>query len=267
LTKSYSNGFTGNVTYTYGDSRGIFDLTSSQNSSQWRNIQTVNGKNSNLPVTRSDFAAGHRIASWMSYEFSWLKKLKTSVSFYYEGREGMPFSYTYNDGPDLLNDDSSDNALIYVPRNQTEINLQEGAYGLTAQEQWDALNSFIEGNEYLRSRRGDYAERNGDRSDSWSHVVDFKLAQDLNFNFGNTKNTLQFTMDIFNLTNLLNKNWGVRKYVPNFGEIELLNTVAAAPEPVFNFNPAIVDNIEQIDDQGVQSSRWQIRVGFRYNFN
>jgi len=267
LTKTYSKGFMGNITYTYGDARGIFDLTSSQNSSQWRNLQTVNGKNSNLPVTRSDFAAGHKIASWMSYEFEWLKNLKTAVSFYYEGREGMPFSYTYNDGPDLLNDDSSDNALIYVPADQSEITLLDGANGLTAQEQWDALNAFIEGNKYLRSRRGKYAERNGDRGESWSHVVDFKLAQDLNFNFGNTKNTLQFTVDIFNLTNLLNKEWGVRKYVPNFGEIELLNTVSAAPDPVFNFDPSVVDNIEQIDDLGVQSSRWQIRVGLRYNFN
>lgn len=266
LTKSYSKGFMGNVTYTYGDARGIFDLTSSQNNSQWRNQQTVNGKNSNLPVTRSDFAAGHKIASWMSYEFEWLKNLKTAVSFYYEGREGMPFSYTYNDGPDLLNDDYSDNALIYVPADQSEITLLDGANGLTAQEQWDALNAYIEGNEYLRSRRGKYVERNGDRG-SWSHVVDFRLAQDLNFNFGNTKNTLQFTMDIFNLTNLLNKNWGIRKYVPNFGEIELLNTRTAAPDPVFDFNPAVLDNLEQIDDQGVQSSRWQIRVGLRYNFN
>ncbi|WP_428741677.1 TonB-dependent receptor [Tenacibaculum sp.] len=266
VTKSYSKGFSGNITYTYGDARGIFDLTSSQNSSQWRNLQTVNGKNSNLPVTRSDFAAGHRVTSWMSYEFSWLKRLKTAVSFYYEGREGMPFSYTYNDGPDLLNDDSSDKALIYVPKNQNEIVLQDGANGLTSQEQWNALNAFIESNDYLRSRRGKYAERNGDRGSSWSHVIDFKLAQDLNL-FCDTKNKLQFTMDIFNLTNLINKNWGVRKYVPNFGEIELLNTVTAAPNPVFNFNPAAIDNLEQIDDQGIQSSRWQIRIGLRYNFN
>jgi len=268
LTKSYSNGFTGNLTYTYGDARGIFDLTSSQNSSQWRNLQTVNGKNSKLPVTRSDFAAGHKIASWMSYEFKWLKDdLKTALSFYYEGREGTPFSYTYNDGPDLLNDDSSDNALIYVPKDQSEITLQDGANGLTAQEQWNALDAFIESNKYLKSRRGNYVERNGDRGNSWSHVVDFKLIQDINICNCNESKSLQFTMDIFNLTNLLNKNWGVRKYVPNFGEIELLNTVTAAPNPVFNFNPAVLDNLEQIDDQGIQSSRWQIRVGLRYSFN
>ncbi len=267
VTKSYSKGFTGNVTYTYGDAHGIFDLTSSQNSSQWRNIQTVNGKNTNLPVSRSDFSAGHRVISWMSYEFEWLKNLKTSVSFFYEGREGSPFTYIYQEGRDLLNDDSRDNAIIYVPANQGEIALLDGANGLTSQEQWDALNAFIEGNDYLRSRRGQYAERNGDRGASWSHVVDFKLAQDLNFNIGNTDNTLQFTLDIFNLTNLINKEWGVRKFVPNFGEVQLLRTETAAPNPVFSYNPSVGQNLEQIDDLGIQSSRWQMRIGFRYIFN
>jgi outer membrane receptor for ferrienterochelin and colicin len=267
VTKSYSKGFAGNVTYTYGDARGIFDLTSSQNSSQWRNMQTVNGKNSKLPVTRSDFSTGSRITSWMSYDFEWLKNLKTTVSFFYEGRQGRPFSYIYQEGRDLLNDDSRDNALIYVPASQGEIALLDGANGLTSQQQWDALNAFIEGNDYLRGRRGKYAERNADRGESWNHVVDFKFAQDLNFGIGDSNNTLQFTLDIFNLTNLLNKEWGVQKFVANFGEVRLLRTESGGPDPVFSYNPSVADNLERIDDTGIQSSRWQMRVGLRYIFN
>jgi hypothetical protein len=48
---------------------------------------------------------------------------------------------------------------------------------LTPQQQWEALSSFIEGNEYLRERKGGYAERNGDRLKT-SHVVDLKFAQE-----------------------------------------------------------------------------------------
>ena len=48
LRKPYENGFSGQIAWTFGDSYKVVDGTSSQNSSQWRNIQTVNGKNSNL---------------------------------------------------------------------------------------------------------------------------------------------------------------------------------------------------------------------------
>jgi hypothetical protein len=52
--------------------------------------------------------------------------------------------------------------LIFVPATQSQINLVNTTGGLTAQQQWEELNA-IEGNEYLRGRRGTYAERNGDR--------------------------------------------------------------------------------------------------------
>jgi hypothetical protein len=42
---------------------------------------------------------------------------------------------------------------------------------------------FIEGNEYLRGRKGGYAERNGDRLKT-SHVVDLKFAQEFTINVG-----------------------------------------------------------------------------------
>ncbi len=272
LTKPFSKGFSGNITYTYGDSRSIFDLTSSQNSSQWRSQQTVNGKNSALPVTRSDFAVGSRITSWASYEFEWFKNFKSTISLFYEGRQGNLISYIYDDlGGDLLDDDSRDNALIYIPRNESEINLvdlldNDGNLIINAQDQWDQLNTFIEGNDYLRKRRGKYAERNGDRNDAWSHVVDLRFAQDLIVDFGNTKNTLQFTLDIFNFTNMLNKDWGVRKFVPS-NEIELIQTQSTGPDPTFSFNPRVLTNLEDIDDVGIQSSRWQMRLGLRYIFN
>jgi hypothetical protein len=40
----------------------LLDATSSQNSSQWRNTETVNGANS-LELSRSDFDPGRRIVS------------------------------------------------------------------------------------------------------------------------------------------------------------------------------------------------------------
>ena len=265
LTKPFENGFAGSVSYTYGDSFKIFDGTSSQNSSQWRNIQTVNGKNSNLPVTRSDFALGNRITANVSYEIPWSDNFKTTVAMFYEGYQSQPYSFVYNEGRDLLNDDSRDNALIFIPENEGQIVL----VGDDPAAEWERLDTFIESVEYLRERRGQYAERNGSRG-IWSHVVDLKLLQDFSLDFGGKKHTFQISADVFNFTNLLNKDWGQRRFIGS--EVSPLTTVSTGDIPTFEINDAAVGpdgspDFEQIDDFGLASSRWQAQLGIRYIFN
>lgn len=267
ITKPTQKGFGGTLSYSYGDSQTTFEGTSSQNSSQWRNHQTVNGKNAAIPTTRSDFSQGHRIQMNVSYEKAWSDNLKTTFGVYYEGADGRPISYIYKEGSDIFNDDSRDNALMYVPINSNDIILQDGANGLTTAEQWTALDAFIEGNDYLRNRRGQYAERNGDRA-PWVHTLDFKFIQE----FSLDKNKLQLSLDIFNFTNFLNKDWGQQKFVRNT-EVQLLETEGVADQgdgtfiPTFSYDPsAVEDGTAIIDDSGIQSSRWQMQLGIRYIF-
>ena len=242
-------------TYSYGEAYTIFDGTSSQNSSQWRGLETVNGKNSTLTIARSDFSQGHRVIANVSYEKVWNNNLRTQIGLFYEGREGSPFSYTYQEGSDLLNDDSRDRALIYVPENANEINLTDAT-------NYSTLSNYINNDEYLKSRKGKYAERNGDMG-PWSDIVDLRLVQDISISTGNSRNTLQLTADIFNFGNLLNKNWG-RRFFRN-SQVEILRTQTAAPDPVFQ----VRDGNFQLntDDIGLQSSRWQAQIGVRYTFN
>lgn len=259
-------GFNGSVTYSYGDSKAIFDGTSSRNISQWRNSHTVNGKN-RPELARSTFAQGHRFLANLGYEYKWNENIKTAISFIYEGKQGSPFSYVYKTGESVLGDDSNrnDNALMYVPTGPNDIVLVDGANGLTSAQQWEALNSYIENDEYLRSRRGEYAERNA-QFGPWSHIVDMKLIQDFSIDFGNKKHTLQATFDIFNLTNLINKEWGTRRFISNFGEATILRTENInGTTPEFSFDPDNT-NIIDVDDSGLNSSRWQMQVGLRYIF-
>lgn len=257
------------ATYSYGESTTLFDATSSQNSSQWNNIETVNGSNNLGGVSRSDFDQGHRVLANSFLTYKWNKYLKTRIGLFYEGAEGTPISYVYNDNGRLLSDTFSNSALIYVPATQSEIVLvNDPSTGLDPQQQWEALNSFIESNDYLKSRRGDYAERNGDRL-KWSHVIDLKFAQEFILNIKNKKHTFELTADIFNFTNLLNKDWG-KRYFANFDQVQLLNQVgflADGTTPTFRYNPAVEKSLNQIDDQGLNSSRWQAQIGVRYTFN
>ncbi|WP_299833521.1 TonB-dependent receptor [uncultured Tenacibaculum sp.] len=255
------------ATYSFGTSTSIFDGTSSQNSSQWRGIVTVNGKNANPQLGRSGFDQGHRVFANVSADFKWNENLKTTIGLFYNGQQGRPFSYVYG-GRDLLNDDSRDNALIYVPANASEINLVDfvdNGNTVTAAEQWAALDAYIENDDYLRTRRGTYAERNADRA-RFSHVVDLKFLQDFTVNAFGQKHTLQLSADIFNFTNLLNKNWGKTYFASDVNLIEVAGGGGTA-NPEFNFDPNRTITIDQIDDRGIQSSRWQAQIGLRYIFN
>lgn len=270
LTKNfYSDFFNASLqgSYSYGESKGLFDATSSINASQWINIESTRGSNA-LRTSRSDFDQGHRITSNSSFTFKWNKNIKTTLGFFYEGAEGTPISYVYNDQGNLMRDTFGPNALIYVPATRSDIVLVDANNGLTADEQWNLLNSFISGNAYLNSRRGDYAERNGDRL-KWSHIIDFKFSQEFGIMVNEKRHALEFTADIFNFTNLLNKEWG-KRYFANFDAVQLIDFVAFAADgttPTYRFNPNAPNNLNRIDDAGLQSSRWQMQVGLRYSFN
>ena len=164
-------------------------------------------------------------------------------------------------------------SLIYVPANRAEAQLiddfnREGELILSAADQWTALSTAIEGDDYLRSRKGRFAERNASRT-NWTHILDLKVAQEFGIKFGEKMHSFEITADIFNFTNLLNKDWGVRTFA-NFDQIQLLNFEGFDDDgttPQFIFEPGSEDNKNIIDDAGLSSSRWQMQLGVRYNFN
>lgn len=257
---------TAQVSYTYGDSDGIFDGTSSQNSSQWRFLETVNG--SNRPdLSTSDFSPGERIIANSTFIYKWSETVKTRFGLFYEGAEGIPFSYVAT-GDDFLADTGAfSSALIYVPANESEALLIDND-DLTASEQWQALDAVIQGDEYLRSRRGQFAQRNASRT-NWTHIVDLKFAQEFGIKWGENTHKLEISADIFNFTNLLNKEWGVRTFTNN-DQVQLLNFEGYDTDgttPQYTFDPGVEETTNIIDDAGLVSSRWQMQFGLRYSFN
>jgi len=282
VQKPFANGFTGNVAYTFGRAMAVNDGTSSQNSSQWRYTENVRGKN-DLDLSYSDFDLGSRVTAFLSYRKEYLGFAATTVSLFYEGRSGQRYSYIYGGGVvtrnrgQVANDDTGSSStqadLIYVPANQGEINLIDitddaGNITLSAEEQWNNLNQFIENDDYLKERRGDYAERNGARLPFVS-ILDFRLLQDFYLERGNgSKHNLQLSLDIFNFTNFLNKDWGRRYFMGN-DNFTLLNHEGtnADGELQYTYTGTNGDeDIWSIDDRGINSSRWQMQIGIRYSF-
>jgi len=264
LQKPFDNGFTGSIAYTFGRAMALNDGTSSQNSSQWRYMEQTRGLNY-LDLSISDFDLGHRVIIYGNYKVDWINHMISSFTLYYNGQSGSPFSYVYNDYGDVNGESENSGNLLYVPAAQNEIVFADAG---TAGEQWAALDNFIENDKYLSTRRGQYAERNAARVIA-SHIIDFKFSQDIYVSSGDYKHTLQLTFDLFNVGNMLNSKWGRRYYVGN-NAFQLVDFEGFVDEAAGNYTPTFSfddpGDVYDIDDIGVNSSRWQAQIGVRYIF-
>ncbi|MDH5609805.1 MAG: hypothetical protein OEY56_10015, partial [Cyclobacteriaceae bacterium] len=252
-----------------------YDGTSSQNSSQWRGLHTVNGRNDYQDVARSDFSMGSRVIGSFSYRKEYFNAGASQISIFYNGQSGRVYSYIYDDGGNLTNEDSRERSLVYIPASSTDINLVDytaNGTTVTAAQQWSDLEAFINADPYLSQNKGKYAGRNTNRS-PFESVLDLRLLQDFFVDVNGKRNTLQVSLDVFNFTNLINKDWGRRYFVSdggNFQSAELLRyegRQADGTTPNFSFRKGSDWQPWNIDDSGLYSSRWQMQLGIRYSFN
>ncbi|MEM6633847.1 MAG: TonB-dependent receptor [Bacteroidota bacterium] len=263
LIKPFENGFRGSIAYSFTRAESLFDGAGFINSTNWLNILSVNGNN-NPSVGRSIYDAGSRITSFLSYRAEYANNFATTFSLFYTGRSGLPYTYVYNNPISDVSQNLDLNDLVYVPASQGEINLIDIDGGPTAAQQWNALDAFIDADDYLSERRGDYVEQNKVRT-PFENILDLKIIQDFYIMQGGTRHNLQFTLDIFNFTNLLNKDWGRRYFVDDnrFPLIQSqLNETTGVPEFTFN-DPGDTFSVIQ---SGTYSARWNAQFGVRYSF-
>ncbi|CAL2078960.1 TonB-dependent receptor [Tenacibaculum sp. 190524A05c] len=262
LSKETEN-YAGFLGYTNGKSK---DVSSTVRNSSAANFEWNQAINSHDPdVSFSNFDLRHKIVSSHSYNFDFKNNYQLQVSALYTGTSGSPYSVVYQG--DVNRDGSSRNDLVYIPANQSEIQLTDitdtnGNVLVSAQEQWTRLDNFINNNDYLRENRGSYAERNGGRT-PWNHQLDAKFV--LNIPFKNNDN-LQVSFDVFNVLNLLNKSWGRLVFVPNVvnSNFNLLEFQGVQNnQPIYQFTldenakPWVLDVI---------NSRWKAQLGLKYSF-
>jgi len=285
LQKQLDHGFAGNIAYTLGHAKSMNDAVSSQNVSQWK-VVNVRGKN-DLDLAWSDYDLGSRVMAYFSYKIEYAKHFATTVGLYYNGQSGRRFSYGFSNSYKdpvtkktyYLGEDTQNLELMYVPSSQSDIRLvdildKNGNVVVPAQTQWENLNAFIEGDSYLSTRRGQYAERNGSRT-PFESTVDLHLAQDFYLTVKGKRHTLQVTFDIFNFMNFLNRDWGRKYYVAGYyGNYPLLQFQGFEKDtqgnvttvPQYSFTPPSSGDVWSLYDAGLSSSRWQAQIGFRYLF-
>jgi hypothetical protein len=200
----------------------------------------------------------------LSFRKEYAKFLGTGINLIWEGRTGNYFSYIIGNSNGMTGVDSGTPELAYIPGNNSEINMSAADYAI--------LNALIENDKYLREHRGEYAERNMS-AHRFESILDLRLTQDFFIEMNSGKrNVLQFSLDIFNLGNLLNKEWG-KMYqreddrfnyaLYNFAGFAADGTTPTFTAVQYNDNQAYNGNL---DDSGLRSSRWQMQFGLRYIF-
>ncbi|MEP7106818.1 MAG: carboxypeptidase regulatory-like domain-containing protein [Ferruginibacter sp.] len=265
ISKTWKHFFT-QFAYNFNSATDVNSGASSTALSNWEFVQVVGDPNSPRAAI-SNYQLQHRFTGIFSMNYEYFKHLKTSLSFFYNGNSGQPFTYLVNG--DLNSDGRFGNDLIYVPNSPAEIkfvdrlNSAGNAVVATAAQQSADFEAFIANDGYLSRKRGGYSERNG-RSTPWEHVIDARFAQDFFLTMGGKRHDFQFTFDIFNLTNLLNNDWGRQYFVTNqaYSVLTSINrTSGAFIGKGFNFNNT------QLPWTLNFSSRWQGQIGVRYTFD
>lgn len=271
LRRAFESGLSLSGAYSFTRATNLMNSTEIA-SVLWQG-NPVQGDPNRPGLAPSQFGQPHRFLATALYRREWSPRAATSIGLFATLAEGNSFIYSGGNrysfiySGDVNGDGSGGNDLIYVPRDASEIRLSEtdatGTFFATPEEQWAALNAFIEQDGYLSGRRGEIVERFG-AVNPWYSNIDLRLLQDLSFLVGARSNTLQITLDVQNVANLLSSDWGVRK---------IANPAATSPltlvgfdedgEPMFNFTgPA-----ETFVDDPSEFSRWRMQFGLRYLLN
>lgn len=244
--KTWENGLYAMLAYNYLDSKEVNSIDAEITGDAFAGNAVVGNANTDV-LSFSRYGDTHRFIGVLSKAF----KTGTTVSTFFEYAQGGRFNYIY--GGDINNDGSSINDLLYVPT-ASEI----GQMNFSGPGQAEAFEAFIQQDDYLSGRRGQYAERYAAVA-PWRSSWDVKILQDITIT---DKNKFQLSLDVLNIGNLINSKWGVIEQ-PAFNQL-LGVTVDDANVPTYSFDTNLTNTF--VSNTSILS-RWRAQVGVRYIFN
>lgn len=253
--KTFGEGYYVMLAYNYLNSQDVNSIEAEITGDAFA-FNAALGNVNDAVLANSKYGDQHRVIGVASKKWKYGNdKWATTVSTFFEYAKGGRFNYTY--GGDINGDGSNLNDLLYIPTS-AEINQME----FSGAGQGAAFDAYISQDDYLSERRGEYAERYGALS-PWRSRWDLKILQDYNIKINDKKtNTIQISVDMLNVGNLISSDWGLIQQPNNVQPIGV-SLDAATSMPTYTFNP---DLKETFGYDSSLASRWQVQFGLRYIF-
>ena len=262
LQKSFDFGLDLNASYTFSRAKSVNDGKSSVAYSNWQKNFSVDS-NSGNELGFSKFDIPHRVLFTLSYTTpkylnGWTS---TTVALTYNGFSGSRYNLTYYDATrtDFNGDGATANSLLYIPTAD-----ELAKMNFKTEDDRAKFGQWIEHDSYAKNHRGRYAERNSNLSD-WEHEIDVHLAQSI-YNI-NGIGKLEFTFDIINFANMLNKKWGASYSVSwNYSPLKIESIASSTQGDSKVYTPTYSYNSSNAPTKSDISSRWHCQVGLRLTF-
>ncbi|MBK7609347.1 MAG: hypothetical protein IPI18_20185 [Saprospiraceae bacterium] len=259
-----------NAAYNFGEAKDLMTAGSIAFSS-WRDNPSLLGNNLQQ-LAFSDNDQRHRIIAGMYYKIPWSKFASTAFNLGLQS--GNIGRATYIVNGDLNGDAQTSNDLMYIPTSSSEIQFEQYTVGsgasartVTVDAQKAAFDKFIASSPYLSDNKGSYATRNGYLL-PWLTTVDASITQDISVKVAGQRNTLQFRLDMVNLTNFINSDWGVATVTTTRNPLQFRSRNATTNQPVYRFTELSgALPTDALRTSSSLSDVWQIQLGVRYIFN
>ena len=292
LSKEFENGLGFNVSYAYQDVESALQDTSSRGISSWR-TQTAIDRNNVRPATGS-YQVEDRFVTAFWYEHDFFGDLTTRFDLIGEFTSGTPFSYTFNVsssnalfGRGGQFESPYDADLLYVPEATDSRVVYASSFDRAG------FDAIIDGRGISR---GQIFEENSETS-PWSQRWDLRIQQELPFFSSRMEqfvgeNRLNMVVDIFNVANMLNDEWGTEYNAPSYGQAAIVTadlvstadvalngvdgasalrnddprtTCLTAGDCVYRFN-YLNSYADGSSTENLGRSVYSVRVGLRYEF-
>ena len=249
-------GFSGSLAYSRSWGEEVAGKSGSDPFSAWQYRYVSGASNSDeLGLTLNN--TPHRIVGSLNYKIEYAKYFATSVAFFYTGYVGGAASYYYNGD---ANADGTTNDLMYIPRDASEVIFTSPADAV-------AYFAYAAQDPYLSKHAGEYAVRNSAYL-PWYQRLDMRVMQDIKIKVKDNVNTLQLSLDIINVENMLNSDWGLAKSFVTTSPLTVSGRDAATGKLRVSMRKIGTNYVsESYQDPTSVASTWAIQFGLRYLFN